>query len=110
MVELRNRDEALGRAWHVPNAETPSTRGFLELLFEQIGKPPKMSDANPPMMALAGLFISGAREMVEMMYEFEKPFAVDSTRFEKAFELRATPLAESIRATVDWYRKHLAGA
>jgi nucleoside-diphosphate-sugar epimerase len=58
------------------------------------------------MMAFGGLFVPEAREAVEMMYEFEKPFVVDSSRFEKAFGLKATPLNESIPATVEWYRRH----
>jgi hypothetical protein len=58
------------------------------------------------MMALAGLFIPGAREAVEMMYEFEKPFVVDSGKFERVFGVAATPMAEAINATVAWYRSH----
>ena len=45
------------------------------------------------MMSMAGLFIPGARETVEMMYEFEKPFVVDSSKFERAFGVVATPIA-----------------
>jgi nucleoside-diphosphate-sugar epimerase len=60
------------------------------------------------MMALGGLFIPAARESVEMLYEFEKPFVVDSSRFERAFGMKATPIEESIRATVAWYRAHPA--
>jgi nucleoside-diphosphate-sugar epimerase len=58
------------------------------------------------MMSIGGLFIPGARETVEMMYEFEKPFVVDSTKFEKTFGVQATPLREAIRQTVAWYREH----
>jgi len=58
------------------------------------------------MMRIGGLFIPGARETVEMMYEFEKPFVVDSSQFERTFGMKATPIAEAVRATVDWYRAH----
>ncbi len=57
---------------------------------------------------MAGLFIPGARETVEMMYEFEKPFIVDSNKFERAFGVKATPIEEAIKATVAWYRAHPA--
>ena len=59
--------------------------------------------------AMAGLFIPGARETVEMMYEFEKPFVVDSSKFERAFGVTATPMADAIKATVAWYRAHPKG-
>jgi hypothetical protein len=80
------------------------------LPFQQVGKPPTMSVANRPTMALACLFVPEARETVEMMYEFEKPFIVDSDRFEKAFGLQATPLPGIIGMIADRYRKHMAGA
>jgi nucleoside-diphosphate-sugar epimerase len=41
-----------------------------------------------------------------MMYEFEQPFVVDSSRFEQVFGMQATPLREAIRETVAWYQSH----
>jgi hypothetical protein len=58
------------------------------------------------MMAFGGLFIPAARESVEMLYEFEKPFVVDSSKFERAFGVKATPIAEATQTTVAWYRAH----
>lgn len=108
MVVLGDRDQALGQAWHVPNDQPAiSQRQFVERIFQVVGGPAKMSAMSRAMMSLGGLFIPEARESVEMMYEFEKPFVVDSSRFEKAFGLKATPLGESIPATVEWYRRHL---
>jgi dTDP-D-glucose 4,6-dehydratase len=43
-----------------------------------------------------------------MMYEFEKPFVVDSSKFERAFGMQATPLRTAVRKTVEWYRAHPA--
>lgn len=107
MVVLGERDEALGQAWHVPNAEPAITqRQFVERIFAATGAPVKVSAMGRTMMAFGGLFVPEAGESVEMMYEFEKPFVVDSSRFEKAFGLKATPLNESIPATVEWYRRH----
>ena len=60
------------------------------------------------MLALGGLFIPAARESVEMLYEFEKPFVVNSSKFERAFGVVATPIAEAVKATVAWYRAHPA--
>ena len=108
MVVLGERDEALGQAWHVPNDQPAITqRQFVERIYHVVGGPAKMSAMGRTMMSLGGLFIPEARESVEMMYEFEKPFVVDSSRFEKAFGQKATPLSESIPATAEWYRRHL---
>jgi nucleoside-diphosphate-sugar epimerase len=107
LVILGEREEALGRAWHVPNDRPQITqRQFAELVFAETGHPVKASAMGKTMMRIGGLFIPGAREMVEMMYEFEKPFVVDSSQFERTFGVKATPIAEAIKATVAWYRAH----
>jgi nucleoside-diphosphate-sugar epimerase len=110
LVTLGERDEALGQALHVP-ADRPqiTQRQFAELVYRETGHPVKASGVGKTMMALAGLFIPGARESVEMMYEFEKPFVVDSSKFERSFGVKATPIEEAIKTTVAWYRAHPAG-
>jgi hypothetical protein len=42
--------------------------------------------------------------MVEMLYEFEEPFVLDTTKFERRFGNIATPLEKALRDTVAWYR------
>ena len=104
LVILGERDEALGQVWHVPNADVTTTRQFITLIFEVLGQPAKMSAMGKMMMRLGGLFITAAREMVEMMYEFEKDFVVDSSKFTKVFGLKATPYRDGIQQTVAWYQ------
>ena len=41
-----------------------------------------------------------------MMYEFEKPFVIDSSKFERTFGMKATPIRAAIRETVAWYKSH----
>jgi len=57
-------------------------------------------------MAVGGLFIPEARETVERLYEFERPFAADTSHFERAFGMRATPMQEAIRRIIARYREH----
>jgi nucleoside-diphosphate-sugar epimerase len=79
---------------------------MVRLFAEEAGVEPKMSTMGRLMMMLGGLFIPEARESVEMMYEFEQPFMVDSSKFEKTFDVKATPMREAIRETVNWYKSH----
>jgi nucleoside-diphosphate-sugar epimerase len=107
LVILGERDEALGQAWHVPSDRPQLTqRQFAELVYREAGHPVKASGMGRLMLSFGGLFIPAARESVEMIYEFEKPFVVDSSKFEGAFGVKATPIAEAIKATVAWYREH----
>ncbi len=106
LVNLGERDEALGQVWHVPNAPTVSTRAALTALFGLLDMPPKMSGIGRLMMRLGGIFIPGARETVELMYEFEHPFVVDHRKYARTFGDHATPLQEGLRQTIAWYRAH----
>jgi nucleoside-diphosphate-sugar epimerase len=107
MAILGSRHAALGQAWHVPNPPTRTQQELMTLFFNEIGKPPKMSSVSKGMMRLAGIFIPGARETVEMMYEFEKPFVVDSSKFIRAFGDISTPHQQAVRETLAWFREHL---
>jgi nucleoside-diphosphate-sugar epimerase len=107
LVILGEREEALGQAWHVPSDRPQITqRQFAELVYRETGHPLKVSGMGKTMLRLGGLFIPSAREIVEMMYEFEKPFIVDSSKFEQAFGVKATPIEDAIKTTVAWYRAH----
>jgi nucleoside-diphosphate-sugar epimerase len=107
LVILGERDEADGHAWHVPNDQPQMTQGELVRVFaEEAGLEPKMSSMGKLMMSIGGLFIPEAKETVEMMYEFEKPFIIDSSKFEKTFDMKATPIHEAIKETVAWYKSH----
>jgi nucleoside-diphosphate-sugar epimerase len=107
LVILGEHPEADGQAWHVPN-DNPhiSQREMAKMIADELGLPLKVSAMGKTMMAIGGLFIPEAKESVEMMYEFEKPFIVDSSKFEKTFGMKATPMTEAIKETVAWYKGH----
>lgn len=106
LIELGRRDEALGEIWHVPTAPAVSQRRFAEMAAEAAGLPaPKLRRLSKPMLLLAGLVVPPAREMIEMAYEFEEPFILDSSKIERAFGLRPTPLEEALAETVAWWRE-----
>ena len=107
LVILGERREADGQVWHVPNDLPRITQSEMVRLFaEEAGLEPKMTSMGRWMMWIGGFFIPEAKETLEMMYEFEQPFIVDSSKFEKTFGLRATPMREAIKETVAWYKSH----
>ena len=105
LVILGEREEALGRAWHLPSPETVTTREFVGMIFEEVGKPAHIQAAPKILLRAMGLFNPPLRETIEMLYEFEEPFVVAASRFEREFGDQATPLREAIQRTVRWYRE-----
>jgi nucleoside-diphosphate-sugar epimerase len=109
LVILGHEERALGEVWHVPNPETVSTRAFVTMIAEEAGTDPTIDGMSRGMLWLGGIFLAAARETKEMLYEFEKPFLVDSSKFEQTFGQKATPLRDAIRETVEWFQMHKKG-
>jgi len=105
LATLGEREEAFGDAWHLPAAEPLTGRQFIELLFLELKRPPRMRVIGRPMMRLAGLLSPIIRETLEVLYQFERPFIMDAGKFERAFGQRITPHAEAMRHTIEVMRR-----
>lgn len=106
LVTLGERDEALGRPWHVPSGETLTTRQWLTLVYEEAGHPPKISAVPGLLFKAIGLFNHDLREIDEMMYQWNEAHLVDHSDYARAFGDNATPNREAIRQTLAWFRAH----
>jgi nucleoside-diphosphate-sugar epimerase len=104
LVTLGEREEALGKAWHVPSAPAITTRRFVERVYGELGQRTKLNTAPRFAITLLGRFDENVRELREMLYQFERDFVMDSSRFESTFGAQPTPLAQAIGQTLDWYR------
>ena len=104
LVRLGERDDALGRIWHLPSPETRTTRDVIGLVYRAAGTKPRLKVTPAWQMRALGLVNRTVREINEMSYEFDEPFIVDATRSETELGLRATPLADAVEQTVRWYR------
>jgi nucleoside-diphosphate-sugar epimerase len=109
LVTLGERDEADGQVWHVPAAEPLKGREFLGLLFEEAGHSPKIGVASRPVIRIGGLVNPLLRELRETLYQFERPFVSDASKFQAAFgPFESTPHREAVSRTVDWFRRRYA--
>jgi nucleoside-diphosphate-sugar epimerase len=104
LVTLGERDEALGQVWHVPNPETVTMQRFVQMVFEAASHPPRLRAAPHWGIALSALFNPTLRAVREQLYQSERPWAVNSSKFERAFGWSATPLHDAVAATVAWFR------
>jgi nucleoside-diphosphate-sugar epimerase len=109
LVALSENEDAPGKVWHVPSAETLTTRQFLDLAFAEAGLKPRIGTTPKLMLRMAGLFVPDIREAVEMVYQFERPFVLDGSRIEATFGLRVTPVREALRDTLRWFRDNPKG-
>jgi nucleoside-diphosphate-sugar epimerase len=109
LVTLGEREEAHGQVWHLPAAEPLSGRQFLTLVYEAAGLAPKVGVASRPMIRLLGVFNPLVRELKETLYQFERPFVSDASKFQGTFgPFEPTPHRDAVWRTVEWFRHRYA--
>jgi nucleoside-diphosphate-sugar epimerase len=108
-VTLGDRDEAAGRAWHLPVMDPMTVRAFMERSFAVAGLPVKVHVDGPMTLRVAGLFMPMAREVGVVLYQWTEPFTSDWSAFEATFgPFGRTPLDEALTTTIAWWRGHVA--
>jgi nucleoside-diphosphate-sugar epimerase len=111
LVTLGDRDEAAGRAWHLPVTDALTGREHLTAVFEALGQAPRIRVDGPAMVRIGGLFIPMVREVGVVLYQWTEPWVSDWSAFEAAFgPFERTPLAEAYATTLDWWRGAATGA
>ncbi|MGZ8804557.1 MAG: NAD-dependent epimerase/dehydratase family protein [Microbacterium sp.] len=107
MVLLGARETGWGSAWISPVQSALVCREFAARVWSAAGQSgkPRISVMRRGMLRAVGLFVPIVRELPEMLYEYEKPFVVDSSRFERAFGVAPTPSGEAIAATLEAYAR-----
>ena len=105
MVVLAERKEASGEVWHLPADKAVTGEDFAALLGEILGRQVQVSYMPEILIDVAGIFVRDIREVKEQMYEFNEPYILDSSKFQRAFgPFAVTPHKEAIKTTLDWYR------
>ena len=96
-----------GQAWHLPAAEPLTGRQFLELVVAASGGRSRIATSSAAMTRLAGVFVPFIREVGEVLYEFQAPYLVDWSKYQRAFgPVTPTPHAEAVARTVAWFKKY----
>ncbi|WP_327637546.1 NAD-dependent epimerase/dehydratase family protein [Kribbella sp. NBC_00482] len=108
LIAVADDESAWGRAWHVPTPEPLSVRQLATRAAELAGAPSAKVASMPTLvLRLAGLVDPVAREMVEMLYQWQRPFVVDSTAATVAFGIKPTPVADALREMIGKGRNEL---
>ena len=96
LVRVGEDDRSWGRAWHAPCAPAVSQRRLAEIAAAVVDRPGSIKRTPTWVLRGVGTFVKPVREMIEMLYEFDAPFVVDSSAFTEHFGMEATPLERSL--------------
>jgi nucleoside-diphosphate-sugar epimerase len=102
---LGNTPDAYGQVWHLPTESRPVTgREIITMIASEMGAEPKISLLPKFMLGPLGLFIPIMKEMREMIYQYDRDYFFDSSKFTRKFGISATPWEEGIKATCQAYK------
>jgi nucleoside-diphosphate-sugar epimerase len=98
LATLGTDERAWGRPWHVPTAPPGTLREAAAEYARLAGAAaPRLTRVPAPVIRLIGLASAEIRETIEMRYQFDRPFVLDSTAAQETFGLVPTSRTEALR-------------
>jgi nucleoside-diphosphate-sugar epimerase len=98
---LGNTNDAFNTIWHLPTDKNPLTgREFIELFSREMKAANKLFVMPLWLVKIVGLFVPVLKEMAEMMYQYDRDYFFDSSKFEQRFNFKTTTYQDGVRNTV----------
>ncbi|WP_316777409.1 NAD-dependent epimerase/dehydratase family protein [Pedobacter antarcticus] len=97
MYLLGKNPESGNQIWHLPTAAPLTGNEIIQLAAEIYGVQPRFFKINKFLLRLAGLFEKTAGGTVELYYQYDHNYNLDSSKFEKAFDFKTTTYRDGIR-------------
>lgn len=95
-------DDAWNQTWHLPThpASALNAKQWTVLFSKEMGAKNKVSALPTWLVRIIGLFVPYMAEMPEMMYQYDRPYVFDSSKFTARFGMQATTPEEAVKAIV----------
>jgi len=97
---LGNTESAFNQVWHLPTSIPLTGKQWIETVAAELGVQPKIQLATKPVVKIMGLFMPVMKESVEMLYQYDRDYVFDSSKFENAFNLQPTSIEIAIKKIV----------
>jgi nucleoside-diphosphate-sugar epimerase len=98
---LGNTPEAFNQVWHLPTAPDPFTgKQWVEAIAKELNVNPGYRVVPKLMVRIMGVFMPIMKETVEMLYQYDRNYVFDSSKFEDRFGIKPTPYLEGIREII----------
>ncbi len=99
---LGNTPDAYQQVWHLPTAPNPMTgEEWVDAIAKELNVKPKAMAVPAWLVKTMGLFMPIMRELGEMLYQYDRDYVFNSTKFEKRFNFTPTPYLEGIKKMIE---------
>lgn len=101
-AELGNTPDAYNQVWHLPtSSEKLKGEQFIIMIATMMQVKPRYTILSKTMCRILGIFMPLLHELVEMMYQNDRDYYFDSSKFERRFGWKATPYKVGIGEMVE---------
>jgi len=94
---LGNTDSAYGQVWHLPTAPPITIKQWIEKVANELRVKPKTQIASKFIIQVMGLFNPIMKEFVEMLYQYNRDYNFDSSKFETTFKIQPTSIDDGVK-------------
>ena len=99
---LGNTADAFNQTWHLPcDSNNLTGNEWIALFNKEMNMNKKVQILPMFMLRILGLFMPFMREMPEMMYQYNRDYYFDSSKFKKRFNFTPTSNEEGVRLVVN---------
>lgn len=99
---LGNTADAYNQVWHLPTDKNALTgKEMVSLFAKEMKVKDKLSVLPMWLLKILGLFIPIMKEMPEMMYQSDRDYIFDSSKFNKRFNFTPTAYKDGVKQTVE---------
>jgi len=99
---LGNTPNAYNHIWHLPTSDEKLTmKEWIELFAKELHVQPKITVLPRFMVSILGLFISILREFKEMLYQYDRNYFFNSSKFNKHFSFKPTAAKDAVKWVVE---------
>ncbi|MFJ5957014.1 NAD-dependent epimerase/dehydratase family protein [Paenarthrobacter sp. NPDC092416] len=105
MIAAAQNPKLWNKVLHAPTGPAVTQRELAAAFAAAAGvSAPKVSAIPGWMLRALGVFSVDMRELAELLYQFERPFVMDSSESQRLLGLDPTPLQDAAAASVAWWR------
>ncbi|MNT24972.1 hypothetical protein D3C72_1604740 [compost metagenome] len=99
---LGNTPDAYGEVWHLPTDKHALTgKQWVELFADELHVKPKLMVMSTWMMGILGLFVPILKEFKEMVYQYDRDYVFDSSKFNTRFNFTPTTPQAAVKAIAE---------
>jgi nucleoside-diphosphate-sugar epimerase len=100
---LANEPECFNEVWHLPTYQGKITgKEWINLFAKELNVDPQYSPLSKGLISFLGIFNSLLRELGEMMYQFDRDYFFNSSKFNNRFpEFQVTSPEAGVKAVVE---------